>query len=137
MTDTTALVNQLLAEADSREAEANALREAAAVLSGAKVTDGRKAAVTRRRTPRKAAGGRFAGISGETYLAIIRETPERAWDAPALAAAMQVHGHNVEVDAARTMLYRLEKRGRLVKADRGHWRLAASLGLVPSAQPGS
>lgn len=136
--DETRLLADLLALADSYEAKARHFREVAEMLKDSPNTIERP-----KNTPRKSRepAGRFVGIPSEAYIEVMRQHPGKVWDAPKMLRALRAAGHaEANVESARTMLYRLERKGQITKVDRGMWRMPVSTGgpsLSLAAQPES
>ena len=125
--DEAEVAGELVQLAEQYEAKAKRLRDAAAVLVGGNVPPAAiqptREAIERRLERNET--DRSLAVPAETYIEVIADKPEFDWDAPTLAEAMfDRTSIKINKEAARTMLYRLEKRGSVVKSGRGTWRIA-------------
>lgn len=75
-------------------------------------------------------------IPSEWYVDAMRTDPERDWDSEQLSERLAaMHAGEPNKDAARTMMYRLEKRGLVRKSGRGTWRLVSDSAPAASQDP--
>ncbi len=124
------MLNDLIELASEYEAKARQLRAAAAVLTNGAAVSGEEASIGPDRTPRSESGT-FAGVTQNDYMDVIRSRPAGTrWEPQLLAVAMKSLGHDTNSEAARQMLYRLEKKGQVVKVARGVWALPPTNDVV-------
>ena len=126
MTDEAKLVADLERLANEHEAKARQLRQAAAIVRGESSDLSASSTDVERSTP-QVMPDPDAGLvkpTREDYVSVIQERgPRTNWNADLLRQAMRKRGFSVNLEAARTMLYRLENHGVIEKHGRGTWRL--------------
>jgi hypothetical protein len=74
--------------------------------------------------------------SRKDYLRTMRARSRSHWEAGVLADAMTDAGFRVNYEAARTHMYRMERRGEVVKAGRGTWKWPDRSPLSATAEGG-
>jgi hypothetical protein len=117
------IADQLEALAAEHEEQARQLRQAAAIVRQSSAGASTMPPASSRADSTDGEG-EVAGAkpTGDNYRDTIRAEPNTIWQPAALALAMRSAGFSVKDEAARTMLYRLEKQGVVEKHGRGTWR---------------
>lgn len=134
MSDESILARQLLNLAERYEAKAKQLRSAAAIvvedLPLRRETQDAGVAVEQPALPEptvpRLARERRPALPVEVYEDAIKSRPGFDWDPVSLSQAL-----DISKESARTMLYRLERRGFVKKTGRGVWRLAQNASEDP------
>ena len=135
--DESEIAAELTTRAEALEEKARQLRHAAEIVLSA-------TAETASLTTSEARGGaettadqtKAPKPTGDDYRSVVHSIPNAYWDPGSLMAAMRKAGFAVNYEAARTMLYRMEKRGDLVKRGRGRWQVSDSKDSGSLSSPG-